>query len=113
MSFAILKRNFLISGAHLHDGSEYTGSYEKKVTVADMKKWHKVRINACVEAGVDGLAIETIPCLVIINDLFFRVIWFNSISITFSFRWKLEPSLISFLMNIPMLIFGYPFNARW
>lgn len=50
-------------GAHLHDGSEYTGSYEKKVTPATIKKWHKVRIQACIEAGVDGLAIETIPCL--------------------------------------------------
>ncbi len=51
-------------GAHLHDGSEYTGSYEKNVSVQDIKKWHKIRINACIEAGVDGLAIETIPCLV-------------------------------------------------
>jgi homocysteine S-methyltransferase len=25
-------------------------------------EWHKTRIDACVEAGVDGLAIETIPC---------------------------------------------------
>lgn len=51
-------------GAHLHDGSEYTGSYATKVSTATIKKWHKVRIDACVEAGVDGLAIETIPCLV-------------------------------------------------
>lgn len=51
-------------GAHLHDGSEYTGSYAAKVTPATIKKWHKVRIDACIEAGVDGLAIETIPCLV-------------------------------------------------
>lgn len=52
-------------GAHLHDGSEYTGSYATTVSTAAMKKWHKVRIDACVEAGVDGLAIETIPCQVI------------------------------------------------
>ena len=51
-------------GAHLHDGSEYTGSYATKVSPATIKKWHKVRIDACVEAGVDGLAIETIPCQV-------------------------------------------------
>lgn len=51
-------------GAHLHDGSEYTGSYASKVSPAVIKKWHKVRIDACVEAGVDGLAIETIPCQV-------------------------------------------------
>ena len=51
-------------GAHLHDGSEYTGSYATKVSAAAIKKWHKVRIDACVQAGVDGLAIETIPCQV-------------------------------------------------
>jgi homocysteine S-methyltransferase len=51
-------------GAHLHDGSEYTGSYATKVSPATIKKWHKVRIDACVAAGVDGLAIETIPCQV-------------------------------------------------
>lgn len=51
-------------GAHLHDGSEYNGSYEKKVSAVTIKKWHKIRIDACLEAGVDGLAIETIPCLV-------------------------------------------------
>lgn len=51
-------------GAHLHDGSEYTGSYATKVSPATIKKWHKVRIDACVQAGVDGLAIETIPCQV-------------------------------------------------
>ncbi|CRK88409.1 CLUMA_CG002188, isoform A [Clunio marinus] len=49
-------------GAHLHDGSEYTGSYADTVSVETIKNWHKVRINACIEAGVDGLAIETIPC---------------------------------------------------
>jgi homocysteine S-methyltransferase len=51
-------------GAHLHDGSEYTGSYATKVSPETIKKWHKVRIDACVAAGVDGLAIETIPCQV-------------------------------------------------
>ncbi|KAG5672442.1 hypothetical protein PVAND_002570 [Polypedilum vanderplanki] len=56
-------------GAHLHDGSEYTGSYEKRVSPAAIKKWHKVRIDACVESGVDGLAIETIPCLMEANAL--------------------------------------------
>ena len=53
-------------GAHLHDGSEYTGSYASKVSPATIKKWHKIRIDACIEAGVDGLAIETIPCQVCI-----------------------------------------------
>ena len=51
-------------GAHLHDASEYTGSYADNITVDALKKWHRVRINAVLQAGVDGLAIETIPCRV-------------------------------------------------
>lgn len=51
-------------GAHLHDGSEYSGSYADKVTKDTIKNWHRVRIDAVLSAGVDALAIETIPCLV-------------------------------------------------
>lgn len=51
-------------GACLHDGSEYTGSYADTVDPELMKKWHKVRIDAYLDAGVDLLAIETIPCKV-------------------------------------------------
>lgn len=51
-------------GAHLHDGSEYTGSYADYVKPETMKKWHRVRMDAVIEAGVDALAIETIPCQV-------------------------------------------------
>ncbi|KAH8263279.1 hypothetical protein KR044_006692, partial [Drosophila immigrans] len=50
-------------GAHLHDGSEYTGSYADYVPAKTITDWHRVRIEACLEAGVDALAIETIPCL--------------------------------------------------
>lgn len=77
-------------GAHLHDGSEYTGSYATKVSPATIRNWHKVRIDACVEAGVDGLAIETIPCQVSLeskldlDDISKRI---------FIFRWKLKLSL--------------------
>lgn len=49
-------------GAHLHDASEYNGKY--LVTGDTIKNWHNVRIAAVVEAGVDALAIETIPCKV-------------------------------------------------
>lgn len=51
-------------GAVLHDGSEYTGSYADKVTSDLLKEWHRPRIAACIEAGVDLLAIATIPCVV-------------------------------------------------
>lgn len=49
-------------GAHCHDGSEYTGSYADTVSPEEIKKWHRVRLNAVLEAGVDCLAVETIPC---------------------------------------------------
>uniref|UniRef100_A0A182JRI6 Protein kinase domain-containing protein n=1 Tax=Anopheles christyi TaxID=43041 RepID=A0A182JRI6_9DIPT len=49
-------------GAHLHDGSEYTGAYADHVPANRLQKWHRPRINAIVEAGIDALAIETIPC---------------------------------------------------
>lgn len=69
-------------GAHLHDGSEYTGSYEKRVSPAAIKKWHRVRIDACIDGGVDGLAIETIPCLVRFN--FFQLFFFRCTKIYFT-----------------------------
>lgn len=48
-------------GAFLADGSEYRGDYvlEKE----DMKAFHRGRIQALVDAGVDVLACETIPSL--------------------------------------------------
>ncbi|XP_054745166.1 homocysteine S-methyltransferase-like [Anastrepha obliqua] len=49
-------------GAHLHDGSEYTGEYIDHVPIKEITDWHRVRIDACLAAGVDALAIETIPC---------------------------------------------------
>ncbi|KAI5641487.1 homocysteine s-methyltransferase domain-containing protein [Phthorimaea operculella] len=49
-------------GAHLHDGSEYDGSYADTTSVETMREWHLPRIKALVEGGVDLLALETIPC---------------------------------------------------
>ncbi|KAF2121880.1 homocysteine S-methyltransferase [Lophiotrema nucula] len=46
-------------GAFLADGSEYRGDYE--VPKEEMKDFHRGRIKALVEAGVDVLACETIP----------------------------------------------------
>lgn len=51
-------------GAHLHDGSEYSGTYSKEVTKEILQNWHRPRIEACLAEGVDGLAVETIPCQV-------------------------------------------------
>ncbi|XP_044008298.1 homocysteine S-methyltransferase 1-like [Aphidius gifuensis] len=49
-------------GAFLHDRSEYTGSYHKNVSKDLLKNWHKSRVDALVDGGVDILAFETIPC---------------------------------------------------
>jgi S-methylmethionine-dependent homocysteine/selenocysteine methylase len=48
-------------GSALHDGSEYTGSYMAHASPKEMADWHRPRIQALVEAGVDILAFETIP----------------------------------------------------
>ncbi len=49
-------------GASLADGSEYRGDYGR--SVAELRAWHRPRIAALVEAGVDLLALETVPCAV-------------------------------------------------
>lgn len=49
-------------GASLHDGSEYTGAYCTRVSREFLMDWHRPRIRALIEEGVDLLAIETIPC---------------------------------------------------
>ncbi|BFF95913.1 homocysteine S-methyltransferase 3 [Drosophila madeirensis] len=49
-------------GAHLHDGSEYSGSYADKISKEKLQDWHRTRIETCLRAGVDGLAVETLPC---------------------------------------------------
>ncbi|KAH7378766.1 Homocysteine S-methyltransferase [Pyrenochaeta sp. MPI-SDFR-AT-0127] len=46
-------------GAFLADGSEYRGDYS--IAKEEMKDFHRGRIEALVEAGVDILACETIP----------------------------------------------------
>lgn len=49
-------------GAYLHDGSEYTGSYIQNTSIETMNEYHRPKINALIEGGVDLLAFETIPC---------------------------------------------------
>ncbi|KAF1839711.1 Homocysteine S-methyltransferase [Decorospora gaudefroyi] len=46
-------------GAFLADGSEYRGDYD--VPREEMKDFHRGRIQALVDAGVDALACETMP----------------------------------------------------
>ena len=48
-------------GAALADGSEYRGDYG--LSVAQLRKWHRPRLEILADAGADLLAVETIPCL--------------------------------------------------
>lgn len=49
-------------GAHLHDGSEYNGAYADATPAATIRDWHRPRLEALIDSGVDLLAFETIPC---------------------------------------------------
>ncbi len=48
-------------GASLADGSEYRGDYG--LSVAQLRRWHRPRLEALAAAGPDVLALETVPCL--------------------------------------------------
>ena len=48
-------------GAYLADGSEYRGDYQR--TASEFQDFHRPRIRALINAGVDILAIETFPHL--------------------------------------------------
>jgi homocysteine S-methyltransferase len=54
-------------GAALADGSEYRGDYN--MSVAELRQWHRPKIELLAEAGVDILAVETIPCLAEVEAL--------------------------------------------
>jgi homocysteine S-methyltransferase len=48
-------------GAMLADGSEYTGAYVADVTVAELRAFHRPRMELLAAAGADVLACETVP----------------------------------------------------
>ena len=48
-------------GASRADGSEYTGDYG--LDVAQLREWHRPRLQALAAAAPDAIAIETIPSL--------------------------------------------------
>ncbi|MGY1821875.1 homocysteine S-methyltransferase [Geodermatophilus sp. SYSU D00079] len=48
-------------GAVLADGSEYTGAYCDRTTVAQLRAFHRPRMTVLAEAGADVLACETVP----------------------------------------------------
>jgi homocysteine S-methyltransferase len=48
-------------GAALADGSEYTGAYAARLSVAELRRFHRPRMALLAEAGADVLALETVP----------------------------------------------------
>jgi homocysteine S-methyltransferase len=48
-------------GAYLADGSEYTGDYVATVSAAELRAFHRPRLEVLAEAGADVLACETLP----------------------------------------------------
>lgn len=46
-------------GAALADGSEYRGQYGR--TVAELRRWHRPRLDVLADSGADVLALETVP----------------------------------------------------
>jgi len=56
-------------GAMLADGSEYTGEYADDVDLARLRAFHRPRLQILAEAGVDVLAVETIPSVVETDSL--------------------------------------------
>lgn len=49
-------------GASLGNGSEYTGAYGNDLSQNDLAKWHESRVKALLDAGVDILALGSVPC---------------------------------------------------
>uniref|UniRef100_H3D8E0 Zgc:172121 n=1 Tax=Tetraodon nigroviridis TaxID=99883 RepID=H3D8E0_TETNG len=50
-------------GAFLHNGSEYTGDYAEKMSVQELKAWHRPQVECLAAAEADVLAFETIPSI--------------------------------------------------
>ncbi|XP_067842516.1 homocysteine S-methyltransferase YbgG isoform X3 [Heptranchias perlo] len=48
-------------GAFIHDGSEYSGNYVELMTKEELKAWHRPQMQSLITAGVDLIALETIP----------------------------------------------------
>lgn len=75
-------------GAYLADGSEYTGAYVDEVTVEELRAFHRPRLQALAEAGVDVLACETLPAAAEVEALLAEVTaldvpaWFSVSAVT-------------------------------
>lgn len=78
-------------GAFLADGSEYRGDYG--LSEAELMDFHRPRMAALLEAGVDLLACETIPCFSEARALVRLLAEFPNASAWFSFSARDEAYL--------------------
>jgi homocysteine S-methyltransferase len=60
-------------GAYLADGSEYTGGYAAELTVAQLREFHRPRLEVLAAAGADVLACETLPAAAEVEALLAEV----------------------------------------
>lgn len=81
-------------GAFLTDGSEYTGNYISTCDIEYIKKWHRPRIQALIEGGVDVLAFETIPALQEAKVLIELLKEYPNMKAWLSFSCKVRPAAI-------------------
>lgn len=80
-------------GAFLADGSEYRGNY--RLSIQELKSFHRNRIKVLIEAGADILACETIPCLDEAIALKELLIEFPNVQAWISFSCKNETQISS------------------
>jgi homocysteine S-methyltransferase len=60
-------------GAYLADGSEYTGDYVPAVSIAQLRAFHRPRLEVLADAGADVLACETLPAAAEVEALLAEV----------------------------------------
>lgn len=86
-------------GASLCDGSEYNGSYIDTINLKEIYNWHKPRIQALIEAGVDVVLFETIPSVGEANLLLNILSEFPNQKACLSFSCKVIINYFSFNIN--------------
>ena len=73
-------------GAYLANGSEYTGDYQ--LSESEFIAFHKDRVTALIDAGVDILACETMPSFLEIKALVKLIQQFSMVNCWFSLTLK-------------------------
>lgn len=98
-------------GASLCDGSEYNGNYIDSKNLKELYDWHKPKIQALVEAGVDILLFETIPSIEEANILFNILTEFPDQKACLSFSCKVILFDCYYLLTVLDIII-YKFSIR-